>query len=510
MLNCIDWIDRLAKGSWLNTLLTFVAGASMIAAFAPFSLWYLIFPGLLFYILPLQSLTIKQTFYRGLWFNIGFYGAGVSWVHVSIHRFGHAPLFLSVSLTLIFIVLLSLFATFSGVLLNRYFSHLSIKYYFLAGFPFCWILFEWFRSWFFTGFPWLNLGHSQIDSYLSSAAPLMGSAAVSFLIVLIVGLIAVSIREGIKGARFSAIILFIILISISYLQQFEWVKVTDKTLSVSLIQPNIPQQIKWQREQRGQTLQYFQQLTETLDSQLIVWPEAAIPALAQSVSNYLSIIDNATGLKSQAVLTGIPVRDGDRLYNAAIMLGDGKGKYYKQHLVPFGEYVPLEAQLRGLIELFDLPMSSFSSGSNNQPPLTLADWNIGMALCYEIIFQDIVANQITGANLLVTLSNDAWFGDSIGPYQHLEIARMRALENGIPLIRATNDGISALIDHQGKITGKLGKFEQGVLSGTITAVSGKTLYRQLGPLWSYFILMLIPGLILIIGVFRYRREKIIG
>jgi len=492
---------------WRSRLLTLIAGASMVGAFAPFNYWPLIFPGLIWLILPLQSLSTKQAFYRGLWFYIGFYGAGLSWIHVSIHRFGQAPLFLSVTLTLGLIVLLSLFSSLSFALLNRYFRKLNTKYYFLAALPFCWLVFEWLRSWFLTGFPWLDLGQSQVDGPLAVLAPLLGSSAITLFIIMIAGLIVYSIRTGLYSLKFAAFSWIVLVVSIVILHQIQWVKITDKQLTVSLIQPNIPQEKKWLPEQRRATLNYFTKKTAQLDTQLVIWPEAAIPALADRVVSYLQMIAEHASKKSQTVLTGIPVREDGKIYNAAILMGKGTGKYFKQHLVPFGEFVPLESWLRGLITLFDLPMSSFSSGSDKQPNLQVADWNIAMALCYEIIFQDVVDNQLTNADLIVTLSNDAWFGDSIGPYQHLEIARMRALENGIPVVRATNDGISALIDHQGKIMSKLGKFKEGTLTGTVTAVSGETLYRKLGPHWSFAIILLIPAIMLFFAFYSARRRN---
>jgi len=259
IFNGIGWFDRLAGGGYLNSLLTIIAGASMVGAFAPFGYWFLIFPGLIWFILPLQTLSVKQTFYRGLWFNIGFYGAGVSWVHVSIHRFGNAPLPLSVTLTIGFIVLLSLFCTLTVVFLNRYFPRHSTKQYFLVSLPLVWILFEWIKSWFATGFPWLDLGYSQIDSPLSAIAPLLGNASVSFLIIFLAGLTAVVIREGVRCGKFSAIVFLLVAILLATLKQIIWVIPTDKTVTVSLIQPNIPQEEKWRPEQRGKTLRYFQQ-----------------------------------------------------------------------------------------------------------------------------------------------------------------------------------------------------------------------------------------------------------
>ena len=500
----ISFVDQLAKGGWLNAILTFIAGASLISAFSPLSLWWMIFPGLVWFLLPLKSISQKQSLLRTLWFNLGFFGVGISWVHVSVHRFGHAPLPISVILTLGLVLLMSLFSLVSIYCLNRYFQKHSNKIYFLVAFPFTWVLFEWFRSWVFTGFPWLLLGQSQIDGYLNVWATVLGSSAISFLIVLITSLITLSIREGKKVFKITLPMIGVVIISTLLISNINWLEVTDKKLNVSVLQPSIPQERKWLPEVRSKTLKYLRQQSALTDADLIVWPEAAVPVLARAAKNYLNLVSNEASNKSQAILTGIPVKQDDKYYNAAIMLGNGTGKYFKQHLVPFGEYVPFEAILRGLIEFFDLPMSSFSPGNTGQALLTAGEWNIAMAICYEIVFQDVVAKQLRGADVLVTISNDAWFGDSLGSYQHLEIARMRALENGIPIIRASNDGISALIDHKGNVIGKMGKYEKGLLSGELSAVKGTTLYRTLGPSWSYFLILLIPGLILL---FAYRSHN---
>lgn len=495
----VSQIDRLAKGGHLNNLLTFLSGASMIGAFAPINIWYAIFPGLLWFILPLQTLTLRQAIFRGLWFNIGFYTAGISWVHVSIYRFGDIPLFFSLPLTATFVFCLATYSTGMVYLLNRYFSQFSSKLYFLVAFPFSWMFVEWVAGWIFTGFPWLNIGHSQTDGLLSSIAPVLGSTGISFIIVFTVGLIALTLREGFKAAKITVPIIMALFIVISILHSIVWVETKDKFIDVSLIQPSIPQNKKWLPEERYKTLRYFKETTEPLVAELVIWPEGAIPALEQQVENYLQVVDLDAQLKSQAVLTGLAVREGEEFFNATIMLGTGRGRYYKQQLVPFGEYIPLQYLVDGLLGFMDIPMSSFSSGSDDQPLLRVGDWKIAMAICYEIIFQDVVANQLADADVLITLSNDAWFGDSFGAYQHLQIARMRALENGIPIIRGTNDGISAFIDHRGKIIKKMGKFEKGVLSTSVQAVSGLTPYRILGPHWIYLILLLIPGIILFLN-----------
>jgi len=507
-ISIIDRLNHLAQGGWFNFLLNLFAGASIVLAFAPFGYWYLIFPGLVWFILPLKELSVRQTFFRSLYFNTGFYGAGISWIYISIYQFSDTPLVISLVMMALFVVFLALLASISMVLLNRYCNRMSSNYYYLVAFPFAWLCSEWFFNWVLTGFPWLGLGYSQIDSYLSSVAPVLGASAISFLIVFMSGSAAVFIRKGYKQALHIPVILTIIFVGVTYLSQLQWGQLTDKTLEVSLIQPNVSQHKKWLPEQRRVTLEYFYATTENLDSELIIWPEGAVPALARRVENYLSLINALAWDNNQAVITGIATKDNDKYYNTALMLGNGQGKYYKQRLVPFGEYVPFEAMLRGIIGFFDLPMSSFSKGPQGQNLLNTSDWQIAMVLCYEIIFQDVVHNQLQDAELMVNLSNDAWFGDSIGPYQHLAITRMRAVENGIPIIRATNDGISAFIDHKGNVTHSMGKFKKGVLTTEITAVSGYTPYRQLGPVWSYVIILLIPGVILLMLLIKNRSRDI--
>ncbi len=500
----IDIIDAIARGGWFNLLLNLISGASLVLAFAPFGYWYLIFPGLIWFIFPLKTLTVRQTLFRSLTFHTGFFAAGISWIHVSIYQFSFTPFLLSLTMTALLVLFLSFLASITLMLLNRFASNLGISSYYSLALPVAWIGSEWFFNWVFTGFPWMSLGYSQIDSFLSSLAPVLGVASISFLLIFISGVLVTFIRGGFKKANFALASVILIVAVVVGLNQIQWLQETTKIMEVSLIQPNISQHKKWLPEQRRETLDYFYETTDTLDSKLVIWPEGAVPALVRNVANYLSLIDAMAWNKHQAVLTGIASEEDGRYYNTALILGNGAGKYYKQHLVPFGEYVPLESVLRGLIGIFDLPMSSFSKGPKTQALLQTGDWNIAMALCYEIIFQDVIHNQIQDADLMITLSNDAWFGDSLGPYQHLSIARMRALENGIPIIRATNDGISAFIDHKGRVTSKLGKFKKAVLTADITAVSGVTPYRQLGPLWSYVIILVIPVFLLLIGLYRRR------
>ncbi len=182
------------------------------------------------------------------------------------------------------------------------------------------------------------------------------------------------------------------------------------------------------------------------------------------------------------LITGIPFRpEGQQRYHNSIMaLGSGEGVYLKQRLVPFGEYVPLEEQLRGLISFFDLPMSAFSPGPADQPPLRAGAFRIAPFICYEVVYPDLVASGARNADLLITISNDSWFGNSIGPLQHLQMAQMRALENGRYMIRGTNNGISAIIDHRGRITARTGQFVEESLSGKVEVMLGETPFSSFG------------------------------
>jgi apolipoprotein N-acyltransferase len=493
------WFNLTTRPPLISFILNGLAGASMVLAFAPFDLYYFIIPGLLWLLWDIKALSPLACFWHCLWFFGGFFGAGISWVFVSINTYGNANLIVSVGLTTAMVLLLALVQTIPFALMQRYCAKaLSHRAYYLLFVPSAFVLIEWLRSFIFSGFPWLYLGHSQIDSLLGGWAPVLGSLSMSFLLYLSAGclylLIGTALTKRTKGQLIGSLALLLSILASSFvLNSWQWVKVTDKQLRVSLIQPSVPQELKWMPEQRVKTLQYLEAKTKTLDSQLVIWPEAAVPALKHQVTDYLERVSAHALQREQAVITGIVVKEQDKkLYNATIALGTAKGSYYKQHLVPFGEYMPLKFMFQWLLDFLHIPMSNFTQGSDQQLGHQLAGWNIGMAICYEIIFPNLVARQIKDKDLLITVSNDAWFGDSIGPYQHMQIARVRAKENGIPVIRATNDGISGFINHQGQLISSMAKFQRGSLTAEIHAVTGETPYRLLGPNFSLMLILLVP------------------
>jgi apolipoprotein N-acyltransferase len=339
---------------------------------------------------------------------------------------------------------------------------------------------EWFRGWILTGFPWLNLGYSQIESPLYGLAPILGVYGVSLAVVFSAGLILVA-WHWLGRVRFMAFsglgILWGLVFLLSYVP---WTMAVGRPLQVSLIQGNIPQAIKWQPEQVKSTLKRYWQLTaKHWDSDLIVWPEGALPVFYHQVADsYLASLAAEAQSHKADLLIGLPVFDQGigKYYNGVLSLGSRQGFYYKRHLVPFGEYVPFDKYLRGLINFFNLPMSSFSPGPKEQPLLQVAGYLVAISICYEDAFGEEIISALPEARLLVNVTNNAWYGDSLAPHQHLQISRMRALEAGRDLVRATTNGISAIIDAKGILRATTPQFKTITLTGSVQPRVGATPY----------------------------------
>jgi apolipoprotein N-acyltransferase len=486
---------RSARGQ--TFLLLFASGALLPLALAPFNFWPIAIPciALLFY--KLQHQTIKQAIAKAGVFAFAMFFAGVSWVYVSIHEHGFIPAPLALLATALFCLFLALLFALPFAL-SALIPQTSASW--LLGLPAIWVLSEWFRSWIFTGFPWLYAGYIHTDTWLSGWAPIGGVMWLSFITALAGATLAQlgSLLLGKKppiqlGVKISCLILLALTISGYLLQSIAWTEKTGKNLSVVLIQPNTDQNKKWSANERQGILEQLQKQTEAhWGADLIVWPEAAIPATPKRVSKFLVGIDKAAKVNQTALLTGIPTQDWNtgKYYNSVLALGTARGQYDKTRLVPFGEYVPLEGLLRGLIQFFNLPMSSFSLGAQVQPLLTIAGEPIATAICYEIVYPDLVARISREATLLLTVSNDAWFGDSFAPQQHMQMARMRAIENAKPMLRGTSNGVTVMVDHRGKIEKQLEQFSVGELRGNIAPRAGQTIFAKTGS-WPVVIMALL-------------------
>jgi len=354
----------------------------------------------------------------------------------------------------------------------------------LLGFPLLWVLFEWLRSWLLTGFPWLYLGYAHADTWIAGWAPIIGVFGLSFIVAISGSCLFLAWRSRqLATAVTYGVILTTLWAGGAVLKPIEWVAPASATpLRVALVQPDIPQEHKWRAAWLPRILrQYEQAMAPLYGYDLVLWPESAIPRFYQEALGWLTPVARRAELRETTLITGIPYRERPGThYNSIVALGQGEGVYHKQRLVPFGEYVPMERWLRGLIAFFDLPMSSFSRGPSDQPPLRAGSYRVAPFICYEIVYPDLVARGARHADLLITISNDSWFGDSIGPLQHLQMARMRALENGRYLLRGTNNGVSAIIDHRGQVLASSEQFVATTLSGEARVMLGRTPFGSFG------------------------------
>jgi apolipoprotein N-acyltransferase len=483
----------------LQLFLSLIAGSLLPLAFAPFEFYPLaiICPAVLLW-LWLHG-TTKQAFWRGYLFGLGFFGVGVSWVYISIHQFGGANIALAFFITALMIGFLALFPATQGYLLTRFFSRNNI---FLA-FPALWVLLEWLRSWIFTGFPWLLLGASQTPSPLRGFAPLIGEYGLAFLVTLSSALLVlIIINKKFLYRLFIIFLLLLIWLSGFFLTKIHWTQPQGKPIKVALVQGDIPQQLKWTPEYVQLTLQRYYQFTQQhWDSDLIIWPETAVPLLQTQAQDFLSRIDREAKQHHATLITGIPIQQNFNYYNAMMVLGKGQGVYLKRHLVPFGEYVPLLDWLGGVLGFLNIPMSDLSAGPLQQPLLQADSFTIAPFVCYEIVYEQLALQDLPKANLLITVSNDAWFGHSFAAAQHLQIGQLRALETGRYHLFVTNSGITAIIDPQGKIQAALPSFQSAVLTGVIQPMIGVTPIAEMG-----IIPVIVLMFVLLIVVFGFRKK----
>ena len=444
-----------------------------------------------------NAATGRRAFFWAWLFGVGKYAAGASWIYVSIHVHGQAPIPLALMLVAVFV---GGMAVFPGVYGWCWFhSRVGRPPIDVMSFVSIWVLGEWVLTWFLTGFPWLFTGYALLDTPLASLAPLGGVLLVSFA-----GLLSgLFVFEAWKRPPLLLAAAVPWLITWLITDQ-NWVSPT-KQLSVALVQGNIAQETKWQPESAQPILDRYASLSESAwENDLVIWPEAAITVPYKGALTYLKgMADRTKG----ALILGVPVLESasDNGYgqgNAAVVVGDGEGRYIKRKLVPFGEFVPFESVLRGVITFFNLPMSTTRPGAKQQALPTAIGLNVAIAICYEVAYPGMVATDAAAANLIVNISNDTWFGRSIGPMQHMQIARMRALENGRYLLRATNNGITAIVAPNGKVVSQLPQFQQGVLVGQVAAMEGLTPYSR----WFDMPIILLSAFFLAVAVVVRRRN----
>jgi apolipoprotein N-acyltransferase len=464
------------------------AGALLAAAFAPLGIFPLaiVCPAILF--LLWERTSPRTAAWRGFLFTAGLFLAGTYWIYHSVHTVGGAPLWVTLFVIVAMVAILSSYTAALGYATQRW-GPLSGLARWVVLLPAGWTLCEWLRGWVLSGFPWLALGYSQLESPLRGYAPVIGVYGISLLVAMTAGG-AVAILLGTLRTRVAAaVVIAAVWIGGAVLGTQEWTTPRDRPVSVALVQGAVPQTLKWQEGTLERTENLYLSLTRPyLGVDIVVWPEVAIPAVEADLREFLAGLRLEAAMAGSALVIGMLRVDPetDEYYNGigAWTPQDPHREqwYYKRRLVPFGEYFPVPKFVRNWMRLMSLPNSDFAAGSDTQAPLEVAGQVLAPTICYEDSYGVEQLPLVRRSSLLVNVSNDAWFGDSTAPHQHLDISRMRALESGRAMLRATNDGITALIEHDGRLIATLPQFEPGVLTGQLQPRTGLTPYTRVGNL----------------------------
>lgn len=487
----------------LRSLLILIAGGLLPLAFAPIHLWWLAFISPTFLLLMWQRSSAKVACWYGWIFGLGLFGVGSSWIYISVHHFGNTNMLIAGIITLGFIALLSLFPALHGWLLKKLWGRTAPWAFCLFAFPSTWVLFEYLRSFVLDGFPFLFLGYSQLNTWLGGFAPIVGVYGVSLSVLLTCGAIALLIQPGIHWVAryFAAVLIAALTLSSWMLHGHNWTHPVGQPKRISLIQGNIPQSIKWSPNALYQILTHYQQLTNhAWDSDLIIWPEAAVPFYPSELPGYINALTQAAQQHHSSVVIGAPMKGTtpNTVYNGLLTIGLDHGRYYKRHLVPFGEYIPLVSIFGPLMRLFKIPMSSLTPGKTQQPALTLQNIPTAPFICYETAFPREVLKTIQGKQFAINIVDDAWFGHSFAAAQQFQMTAMRALETGRYFAVTANTGLTAIINPTGQVTARLPRDQAGVLTGNISAMAGFTPLMRIGYLPLVILLLLMASIAIVI------------
>ncbi|WP_022947492.1 apolipoprotein N-acyltransferase [Methylohalobius crimeensis] len=496
-----------------------IAGALLPFAFAPYGQSWLapLVLAWLFHLIWRQTPCPRRAFALGYLFGLGQFGVGVWWVYVSMHRYSGAGVAAAGGLTVLLVAFLALYpavaSAFTGWLFKRNAKGWEAdpaNWRPMLVLPSIWIGVEWLRGWLLTGFPWLEVGYSQIDAPLAGFAPLVGEYGTGWLTVLTAAVLwaiwrAKALPTQNRQAGHWVAVAVILWLAGAGFKAVPWTQPAGDPFRVALLQGDISQDLKWRPETRRRILAAYLDMTRrNWGADLIVWPETAVPAFYHQVREGLFLpLEREAAARGSDLLVGVPMLESatDRYYNALIGLGEASGRYYKRHLVPFGEFLPLRSLLGFILEVLQIPLSDFSAGDDDQALIVAAGFPVAATICYEDAFARDALVGLPEAAYMVNVSNDAWFGDTIAPHQHLQMARMRALEGGRYLLRATNTGITAVIDSRGKVKAQAASFVRTSLTETIVPLAGATPYVIWGdwPLWL--------GMLGILGWVVFDRKK---
>jgi len=493
-------IQRLNKSA-----LAFSAGLLAVFGFAPFGLFPLsVFALAVLFTQWLRAENAWAAARIGWAFGFGLFGAGIGWIYIALHDYGDMPSLLALPVTALFAAFLALFPAVVGYAQARLPGPAWMRMTLVM--PALWVLIEWLRGLIFTGFPWLAFGYSQAAaSPLAGYAPLLGVYGVSLALAASAGLFSLLWLARWSGqGKIAIAIVAMLWISGVALRTVEWTQPQGEPIKVSLVQGNIPQELKFREEKLMETLETYRKLVQQSDARLIVLPETAVPLLRNEVpESYAAILRDHARQNGGDIIIGAFERDHGQYYNSVFTLGTAESQSYrKNHLVPFGEFIPLRPALGWLInEVLNIPMGDLARGGITQPPLKVAGQRVAVNICYEDVFGEEIIRALPEATLLVNVSNDAWYGNSHAAMQHNQISQMRALETGRMMLRATNTGVTSIIGRSGRILQILPQHEEGVLTGMVQGYAGSTPYVR----WGNALVLGLLGLMLGVALQRSGR-----
>jgi apolipoprotein N-acyltransferase len=462
----------------LRAALALACGAASVLGYSPvdaFVVW-LAATAVLAH-LWVRAETPRAAAWTGFWYGLGLFGAGVSWVYVSMSEFGNMAAPLAVVATLGLCAFLALFPALAGWLQARWAVTETTRACLVI--PGMWTFTDWLRGWLLTGFPWLAPGYAAIDSPLAGFAPLGGVHAVTLASLACAGLLWCVVHARPRWPAIAGIAA--IFAAGVLLRAVAWTVPAGAPVSASLLQGNIPQALKFSAERYAHMLETYARLAEASTARLVVLPETAVPRYLDNVSpHYLARLEAVARRNGGDLLLGVPTRSAaGQAYNSAVTLGvSPRQAYHKEHLVPFGEFVP--PGFGWVVRVLSIPMSDFARGARDQPALAVAGQAVAVNVCYEDAFAEEIARRARDATLLVNVSNVAWFGDSLAPAQHLQISRMRSLETGRATLTVANTGITAAIDRDGRVLARLPQFVEAKLEVAAPVYAGLTPYLRAG------------------------------
>ncbi len=475
---------RVSAGNVTGGLFALVAGLMLPMAFAPFELYFFapLSLAVLFFLWRFVPPGVAAL--RGGIFGVGVFSSGLYWLFNTFHEFASVSAPIAFIALLLFIIYLALFPALCGYLVNRFSSDSDIPRLLLI-YPALWTLLEWARGEWPVDFPWLQVGYAAINTPIASLAPIGGVFLVSWVTALLAGIICYGITAN--QGRFAMSIVFVCItyFGLGWFER-EWVKQADEPLQITIIQGNVLQETKWDPEYRKQIIERYKSLTqineEDQKTDVVIWPETAIPAYRAPLEDtFLKDIEDLMRSINADLLTGISDYNlvSHASYNSAMVVSDAPAIYHKRRLVPFGEYIPLRPFLGPILALFGYQKADFQRGTT-APVLSLANTLAGVSICYEILFGEGIRDSLPASTWLVNITNDAWFGDTIAPYQHFQMARMRAKESGRMLVRAANTGISGVVDSDGRVLQRSNLNEQAVINSKVYPMRGATPWVKYG------------------------------